>query len=101
MTRADRRDLGWLGLMLLLFGLVLAPLLHRLGHGHTHAHGPTTPAKAPHGAGSLEHLDALGHEAPALQEPTLVALHVSCAQPSLPGAPRLKARLAVACPQGP
>jgi hypothetical protein len=87
--------------MLLLFGLVLAPLVHRIDHGHGHTHGPTTPTKTPHGTGSLEHLDALGHQAPVMQAPTLVALRVSCAKPTPPGAPTLEPRPSVACPQGP
>ncbi|MCU0700598.1 MAG: hypothetical protein MUC96_29160 [Myxococcaceae bacterium] len=101
MTRADRRDLGWLGLMLLLFGLVLAPLLHREGHDHAHHHGSDVPADVPHGAGSVEHLDALVRLAPALAAPRFVPIETAAAPIVTRENPLLVARLTVAQPQGP
>jgi hypothetical protein len=50
----DRRDGGWLGLVLLGWGLLVAPLLHGFGHdADNHHHRPAAPAQ--HGQGSLEH----------------------------------------------
>jgi hypothetical protein len=88
LTKEDRRDLGWLGLWVAVYGLAFAPVLHALyGHGgalpsssapaarvwvshqraETHSHGPADPhGKHPdkpaghtHGTGSVEHLQAV------------------------------------------
>ncbi|HYO71799.1 MAG TPA: hypothetical protein VEU33_37555 [Archangium sp.] len=82
LTREDRRDLGWLGLWVAVYGLAFAPVLHAVyGHGaevHVsspaphdehppHSHGPTgehgkQPQKSAghtHGTGSVEHLQAV------------------------------------------
>ncbi|MDX2009643.1 MAG: hypothetical protein SFW67_05615 [Myxococcaceae bacterium] len=101
MTRADRRDLGWLGLMLLLFGLVVAPLLHREGHGHAHQHGSDVPARGTHGAGSVEHLDALVQLAAPPAPPRFVAIATATTPLIGRDNPVLVARVAVAQPQGP
>ncbi|RYZ46776.1 MAG: hypothetical protein EOO72_01225 [Myxococcaceae bacterium] len=75
----DRRDLACLGLMVLVYGLAVAPVLHAVvGHGvgrsgHTHAHGPAShvhreggEAKAPCGA-SAESEGALARTVSASQ----------------------------------
>jgi hypothetical protein len=86
--------------MLLLFGLVAAPLLHRVGHQHEHQHGPSSPA-APHGAGAVEHLAALVHGVTGAAPPSFVAMATAKRPLPRPDAPPLLARVAVAQPQGP
>jgi hypothetical protein len=86
--------------MLLLFGLVAAPLLHRVGHQHDHQHGPLSPA-APHGAGAVEHLDALVHRVAGAAPPSFVAMATAERPLPRPDAAPLLARLAIAQPQGP
>lgn len=100
MTSRDRRDAGWLALFALVFGLVVAPLLHRVDHGHRHDHGAPVPS-APHGAGSLEHqlLAFQAHAAPPL--PIRFAVLVSTPALAAPVAPDLVERLGVERPQGP
>lgn len=120
LTREDRRDLGWLGLFVAVYGLTCAPVLHAIyAHGgappaasassargwvthqrtdpreppplelpaphdesRPHSHAPaggsdypehgTTPAGHTHGAGSVEHLQAVA--LPALALPRLLVL---------------------------
>lgn len=55
LTPRDRRDAGWLVLLVMSFGLVIAPVLHSVSHAHGHQHGPVEQPDAPHGADSLEH----------------------------------------------
>ncbi len=80
----DRRDLACLGLMVLVYGLALAPVLHAVvGHGgareggahrHTHAHeaGGETHSHGP-GRGASAH--GLEHEAPSERAHPLAARH--------------------------
>ncbi|WNZ62127.1 hypothetical protein QEG98_41005 [Myxococcus sp. MxC21-1] len=54
----DRRDLASLGLMVLVYGLVVAPVLHAVvehgdgGHHHSHAHSHPHGRAHAHGAGN-------------------------------------------------
>jgi hypothetical protein len=148
LNREDRRDLGWLGLLVAVYGLACAPVLHAIyGHGgappassapsargwvshqwadsreppppeaptahdervphshvpagkHGHEHGGT-PAGHTHGAGSVEHLQAVA--LPSLALPRLLVLwletgtrHLGQERPR-PGAPLRP----TAMPQGP
>jgi hypothetical protein len=99
-TRRDRSDAGWLALLLLAFGLVVAPLLHSLRHAHGHSHGPATPT-APHGAGSLEHQALAFTAAPGVSAPTFFAVALSTPALVTPAVPALHARWTTAKPQGP
>jgi hypothetical protein len=123
--RDDRRELGILGLVVLGWGLVAAPLVHvglvhgggslgaaaaLLGHGaarvpvkpsgHGHSHG--APANgAAHGAGALEHglatFDAPAHAV------ALIALLLALPVASVASleAPLLAQRFSLEQPQGP
>jgi hypothetical protein len=148
MTREDRRDLGWLGLWVAVFGLACAPVLHAIyGHGGArpaasvpwapgwvsharasaheppppplpaphdegtpHSHGPEgqhghedgdAPGGHTHGAGSVEHLQAVA--LPSLALPHLLVLWLETATPHLgQERPRLGGLLRpTAMPQGP
>jgi hypothetical protein len=124
LTREDRRDLGWLGLWVAVYGLAFAPVLHAVyGHGggvhisspaphderQPHSHGPAgkqgehprKPAGHTHGTGSVEHLQAVA--LPSLALPPLRVFWVDVgarhlgqerAQPGEPLRP-------TAMPQGP
>lgn len=151
LTRDDRRDLGWLGLLVAVYGLACAPVLHALyGHGGVipasarpsargwvsharadsreppplelpapelpaphderapHSHGPAdkhghggTPAGHTHGAGSVEHLQAVALPSLALPVPLVLwrelgTQHLGQERPRA-GAPLR----ATAMPQGP
>lgn len=98
MTRRDRRDGAWLGLMLLAFGLLVAPLLHGIDHGHSHSHGPS---QSSHGAGSLEH-QSLAFASPAeVVEPTFFAVGLGVSKSASQHAPELASRWSAEQPQGP
>ncbi len=102
MTRSERKDAAFLGLLLLAFGLVVAPLLHRFEHddGHHH-HGSTTPDESRHGEGALEHQLA-SFTAPALAvEPVFFAVALTHPRVDQQAAPQLGARWTVEQPQGP
>lgn len=104
MSRADRRDLGLLALLVLAFGLVVAPLLHLVAHagaGHHH-HGPVTPsADDAHGAGALEH-QAAAFTAPAdPPPPVFFAVRVSEPRREPHGSSSRERRWTPAQPQGP
>jgi hypothetical protein len=102
LTRKDRRDLSVLGLVLLAWGLLVAPLLHSLTHAHGHAHSHAgLPTKAPHGTGSVEHLLALASPAPALPEVTRVQVLLALASEVEPVAPDVRCWHRVEQPQGP
>lgn len=103
-TRRDRRDLALLGLLLLAFGLVVAPLLHRFEHGDGHAHhhhGSSTPDDSRHGEGSLEHQLA-SFTAPALAvEPVFFAVALAAPRAAHQRSPDTTARWTAEQPQGP
>lgn len=148
LTREDRRDLGWLGLLVAVYGLACAPVLHALyGHGgaiptsatpsargwvtharadlheppppelpaphderrpHSHEpagkHGPGhggAPAGHTHGAGSVEHLQAVA--LPSLALPSLLVFWLELGSRHLgQELPRAGAPLRpTAMPQGP
>ncbi len=102
LTRKDRRDLSVLGLVLLTWGLLVAPLLHSVSHahGHSHSHGGL-PQSAPHGAGSVEHVLALASPAPALPELTRVQVLVALSSEPMPASPQAPSWNRVEEPQGP
>lgn len=102
MTRSDRRDAAFLGLLVLAFGLVVAPLLHRFEHGDGHHHhGSRTPDESRHGEGSLEHQLA-SFTAPSLAvEPVFFAVALTQPRAHQQRAPQLSARWTVEQPQGP
>lgn len=84
-----------LGLVVLGWGLLVAPLLHRETHAHgaTHSHG--APSKQPskqapvdqHGAGSLEHGSFALAGAPALPIAVVVQLASTVTPALAPEAP--------------
>lgn len=97
-TRRDRRDGAWLGLMLLAFGLLIAPLLHGVDHGHAHSHGPS---QARHGDSSLEH-QSLAFASPAVvNEPTFFAVALGAPVSTSQQWPALTPRWTAEQPQGP
>lgn len=102
MTRSDRRDAAFLGLLVLAFGLVVAPLLHRFEHGHGHHHhGSSTPDESRHGEGALEHQLA-SFTAPSLAvEPVFFAVALTQPRARQPRATHVNARWTVEQPQGP
>lgn len=84
--------------MLLAFGLLIAPLLHGIDHGHSHSHGP---AQARHGDGSLEH-QSLAFASPAVVvEPTFFAVALGAPASLAARSPELSLRWSVEQPQGP
>ncbi len=87
--RSDRRELAVLGLVVLAWGLLVAPLTHAWTHardGHGHSHG--VPASASqHGAGSLEHLLVVACAAPATPELTRVGTVLVLAEVARPASP--------------
>jgi len=102
-TRRDRVELSVLGLLVLGWALVFAPVLHALAHahGHTHQHGAPSSTPVPHGAGSVEHQRALFVD--AAPAPVLLAAWqpLDVARPPEPDAPFTAARLLPEQPQGP
>jgi len=101
--RSDRRDAAFLGLLLLAFGLVVAPLLHRVEHGdgHSHHHGSSTPDESRHGEGSLEHQLA-SFTAPSLTvEPIFFAVALAKPRAHQQRAPNASDRWTAEQPQGP
>ena len=70
LNRDDRRDLACLGLMVLVYGLAVAPVVHAVvGHGgggapHVHVHGKAEHAHShgpAHGKGEQAHSHGLAH----------------------------------------
>ena len=103
-VRRDRKELAFLGALLLGWGLVVAPVVHQLlthAHGHAHAHGPAVPDEAPHGQGTLEHGAAVLHTGPVA--PALLLVLVALAVPAVETfeAPTLNAWPRVEQSQGP
>lgn len=65
LTRDDRRDLGWLGLLVAVYGLACAPVLHAI-----YGHGGAVPSSAmPSARGWVSHARADSHEPPPLELP--------------------------------
>ncbi|MFO0600341.1 MAG: hypothetical protein U0228_33840 [Myxococcaceae bacterium] len=100
MTRSDRKDLAVLGLVLLGWGLLVAPLLHASTHAHGHAHSHGLP-QGPHGAGTLEHLSLACLETPALPELVPQLTIVALREPIAPAAPAVFVPRRAEQPQGP
>jgi hypothetical protein len=102
-TRRDRRDLALLGLLVLAFGLVVAPLLHRFEHGdgHTHHHGSSPPDDSRHGEGSLEHQLASFTSPSLAVEPVFFAVALEQPHAHQQQAPSTSARWTAEQPQGP
>ena len=92
-----------LGLAVLAWGLLVAPLSHALTHarGHVHSHGAVPVSEQSHGAGSLEHLFAVATRAPASPELMRVSTLLVLAQLERPTAPHVEAWNRVEEPQGP
>lgn len=77
-SRRDRRELAALGLVVLAWGLLVAPLAHATSHAqkHQHVHGASRSVRNQssdqpsdqHGAGTVEHLLALATQAPPVPE---------------------------------
>lgn len=102
-TRRDRFELGVLGLMLLAWGLLVAPALHALthAHGHPHHHSVPTAPGLPHGAGSVEHLLALATTGTVTPQVFWVGHAVSPREAHPPPGPDLERPSGVEVPQGP
>ncbi|QRK07619.1 hypothetical protein JQX13_47805 [Archangium violaceum] len=67
LTREDRRDLGWLGLWVAVFGLAFAPVLHAIyGHGGAR---PASSALAARGWVSHQRADSREPPPPELPAP--------------------------------
>lgn len=100
--RDDRRDLACLGLMVLVYGLAVAPVVHAVvGHGgggaaHAHAHGPGERAHS-HGPrkdaqDEHEHARGKGHGPGGHQHLTgsVEHLHALAASWTVVEAPRVR-----------
>lgn len=97
--REDRRDFGYLALMALVFGLVLAPILHRANHEHGHQHPGSTPTS--HAGGSLEH-QLLSVQRPAEPvSPSFFAIALVDPPRSRPSDPAIATAWPTEQPQGP
>ncbi len=101
---SDRREWAFLGLLVLGWGLVLGPTLHRAfthasGEEHSHHH-PGAPT-APHGEGSLEHGKAVFADAPVALTVALFVVAVSVVAVEVPLTPSLTAQYRTEQPQGP
>ena len=120
MLRQDRRELSFLGTLLLAWGLVAAPLVHRLvshaespvqlgvvrslpltAEGHGHSHGPPSSVPGEHGQGSLEHGTALLGTPPPLPSLVLVLVALAFASPQPPSSPSVAVWPRVEKSQGP
>ena len=92
-----------LGLVVLAWGLLLAPLTHASAHGrdgHGHSHGaPASPGQ--HGAGSLEHLLAVACAAPFVPELTRLSTTLVLLEVARPCSPVVEVWNSVENPQGP
>jgi hypothetical protein len=115
-SRHDRRELGFLGALLLGWALVAAPALHlSFSHGGSpeplavaralplkapaHSHGPSAPGA--HGEGSLEHGKAFFSAPPAPPALVLVLVSLAAVVVVTPSVVELAPRFAAAQPQGP
>lgn len=105
--RADRKELAVLGLVVLGWGLLVGPLLHRETHSHgvAHSHGTPakkqTPASDQHGVGSVEHQAVAFTSAPAAPALALVLLPLQSSQQLAPFAPSVSAQRRVEQSQAP
>lgn len=125
----DRRDLGCLGLMVLAYGLVLAPVVHAVeghagglelpaaaqgwldhqrsdlehghehGHGHSHEHGKGQPHR--HLTGSVEHLQAVAVASAAVLAPVAWWVPLRAEEPRSPQRASVAPLRPTAMPQGP
>lgn len=84
--------------MLLAFGLLVAPLLHGIDHGHSHSHGP---AQSRHGDGSLEHQSLAFSSPAAIVEPTFFAVALGSPVVTSQDVVDLAPRWTAEQPQGP
>ncbi|ATB43070.1 hypothetical protein CYFUS_008549 [Cystobacter fuscus] len=74
----DRRDLACLGLVVLVYGLALAPVLHAaVGHGHSHSRRHAPAALEARGHEREPVLGAAGHQHPVGSVEHLLALAVA------------------------
>lgn len=118
--RQDRRELSFLAALLLGWGLVAAPVVHRLvshgeptaalgevaavpinGQGHGHSHGPTDSGTKEHGQGSLEHGKAVFGAMPAAPALLLVVVALCVVTAVLPPSPSVAVWPRVEKSQGP
>ena len=90
-----------LGLMVLAFGLLVAPLTHALKHDHRHTHGAPPAQSGPHGEGAVEHLLALATQAPAVPVLLRERFLVTLVQAQRPRAPQVASWNRVEESQGP
>lgn len=93
-SRADRREWAVLGLVVLAWCLLVAPLLHRLthAHGHTHAHASSA---------NFEH-QTLSFTAPAETTPLLALVtRLELARVGQPAAPAVEPQRRVEQSQAP
>lgn len=92
-----------LGLVVLAWGLLVAPLAHASTHarsGHRHEHSAPASSEQ-HGAGSLEHLLVLACAAPTAPDLTRVSMVLTVAEVALPSSPVIESWNSVENPQGP
>lgn len=93
--RSDRIELSLLGVLLLTWAFVVAPLMHQLQHQHAHSH------QQHQGAGTLEHYQVALSSAPAVPGVKLVLIALAAREPMPPRRAELVSRRASASPQGP
>ena len=100
-SRSDRRDLAVVGLWVLSWALVLAPLLHSVTHEHGQAHSHGALPSESHGAGSTAHLQAVFVEPAVTLDVVFAAQRVAVASATSPQAPHVERWNSVEEPQGP
>ena len=101
-SRRDRVELSVLGLVVLAWGLLIAPLAHSFTHAHGHRHTHGVPSKGAHAEpGSIEHLLAVATQTPRVEAPVRPGAVIALAQFALPSAPALNRWTPVEQPQGP
>jgi hypothetical protein len=99
--RRDRWELAFLGLVVLAWGLLVAPIVHSFEHGHRHTHGlPSDPSRHA-GEGTVEHLLAIGVETQILEAPVARVLVVRLVEPRSPESAAVRRWNSVEQPQGP
>jgi hypothetical protein len=101
-SRRDRVELGVLGLVVLAWGLLVAPLVHSFTHAHGHRHTHGVPSKGAHAEpGTVEHLLAVATETPPAVDPIRIGVLLTLAELQEPLAPSLSRWNPVEQPQGP